>query len=220
MRNSTVHGNTSGLHGGGIENVGGTLNMLNCTVAHNTANDDAGGIDNFYGTVSLTNCTLAGNQAATGGGIWSNSSLTFIDCIVASNTASSGPDISYHGGTVTPNGVNLISDLSTSSLAASASVLVDALLLANLGNYGGPTPTMPPLLGSPAIDASPTSASATGQRGVPRPYGGVADIGAVEVVAFVVSNNTDSDAGSLRSTLAEAAAYSPSVRTLVSFDAA
>ena len=139
-----------------------------------------GGIDNVYGTVSLTHCTLAGNQAATGGGIWSNSSLTFIDCIVASNTASSGLDISYHGGTVTPNGVNLIRDLSTSSLAASASVLVGAPLLANLGNYGGPTPTMPPLLGSPAIDAATTSSSATDQRGVPRPIAAASDIGAVE----------------------------------------
>ena len=56
-------------------------------------------------------------------------------------------------------------------------------LLAPLGNYGGPTPTMPPLPGSPAIDGCTNGTSfATDQRGFPRIVGPYADIGAVEGV--------------------------------------
>jgi hypothetical protein len=53
--------------------------------------------------------------------------------------------------------------------------------LAPLGNYGGPTPTMALLPGSPAIDAGdPNAFPATDQRGRPRPYGPAPDIGAFE----------------------------------------
>jgi hypothetical protein len=60
-------------------------------------------------------------------------------------------------------------------------------LLAPLGNYGGPTPTMPPLPGSPAIDAGIDAAASmftTDQRGTgyPRLVGAHVDIGAVEGV--------------------------------------
>jgi len=53
-------------------------------------------------------------------------------------------------------------------------------VLAPLGNYGGPTQTMPPLHGSPAIDLGAPSAFATDQRGYPRLAGLATDIGAVE----------------------------------------
>ena len=46
--------------------------------------------------------------------------------------------------------------------------ITNAPMLAPLGNYGGPTQTMPPLPGSPAIDAGSDSATnlfATDQRG-------------------------------------------------------
>jgi len=53
--------------------------------------------------------------------------------------------------------------------------------LGPLANNGGPTLTMALLPGSPAIDAGNTSvASATDQRGFPRPAGLAADIGAFE----------------------------------------
>jgi hypothetical protein len=55
--------------------------------------------------------------------------------------------------------------------------------LALLANYGGPTQTMPPLFGSPAIDAGDDSATnlfTTDQRGRPRLSGLHVDIGAVE----------------------------------------
>jgi len=64
-------------------------------------------------------------------------------------------------------------------------------LLAPLGNYGGPTLTMPPLHGSLAIDAgldSVTNFLATDQRGYPRRSGAHVDIGAVEAQAVSVAN--------------------------------
>jgi hypothetical protein len=55
--------------------------------------------------------------------------------------------------------------------------------LAPLGNYGGPTQTMPPLPGSPAIGAGDVADNtfSTDQRGYPRTQNGLIDIGAVEL---------------------------------------
>jgi hypothetical protein len=71
-------------------------------------------------------------------------------------------------------------------------------LLAPLGDYGGPTPTMALRPGSPAIDGAGGSSATNDQRGVARPYGAVPDIGAFEFNTAVVWTNTDSGAGSLR----------------------
>jgi len=86
--------------------------------------------------------------------------------IVAGNSAPTGTNIS---GTVSSStGVNLTNGTPQ---------------LAPLGNYGGPTQTMPPLPGSPAIDAGLSTANtpATDQRGFTR-VSGTLDIGAVEGV--------------------------------------
>ena len=54
-------------------------------------------------------------------------------------------------------------------------------LLAPLGDYGGPTHTMPPLPGSPAINSGGSSnPGGTDQRGFPRFINNFLDIGAVE----------------------------------------
>ena len=54
--------------------------------------------------------------------------------------------------------------------------------LAPLGDYGGPTETMPPLSDSPAIDAAVASTSVIDQRGFLRV--GIPDIGAVDFNPF------------------------------------
>ena len=59
--------------------------------------------------------------------------------------------------------------------------LSDPPQLAPLGDFGGPTQTMPPMLGSPAINAAGNmNPGGTDQRGFPRFIGGMLDIGAVE----------------------------------------
>ena len=73
-------------------------------------------------------------------------------------------------------------------------------LLAPLGDYGGPTQTMPPLPGSPAIDAGDNAAAsglATDQRGMARVQSGgyglpVVDIGAVEWNGWLVGQDVSS----------------------------
>jgi hypothetical protein len=72
------------------------------------------------------------------------------------------------------------------SFSGSANLTSGDPQLAPLGNYGGPTLTMPPLPGSPAIDAgddSATNSFVTDQRGpgFPRFVGLHVDIGAFEV---------------------------------------
>ena len=62
--------------------------------------------------------------------------------------------------------------------------------LQTLGNYGGPTLTMPPVYWSPVIQAGADSAGslfATDQRGAPRISGIHPDIGAVEAQLITAS---------------------------------
>jgi len=122
------------------------------------------------GTLTVNQSTLSGNIAPLGGGIYNaGGSLAGTNSIVAGNTQDSGGDI--EGGTLT--GVNLTSGNP---------------LLAPLGNYGGPTPTMPPLSGSLAIDGCTNGTGfTTDQRGFPRIVGTYADIGAVEAALSFTS---------------------------------
>ncbi len=84
----------------------------------------------------------------------------------------------------TAHGQNLLSSISGSNIPSSplpaGITLVNDLHLAPLGYYGGPTRTMPPLPGSPAIDAGGSTTESTDQRGLPRVAGAAVDIGAVE----------------------------------------
>ncbi len=55
------------INGGGIYNKGGTLNVTDCTFSGNGANGDGGGIANdFYGTANVNNSTFVGNSANNG----------------------------------------------------------------------------------------------------------------------------------------------------------
>ena len=202
MNRCTVAGNavSSGGGGGGLYNNLGTLTLNECTVAANSAANGGagGGIFTLSGgvPVALNQCTVAGNAASSGGGLGgfnlgpaNVSMVALFNSIVAGNAAGSDADISANT-TTSQAGVNLIGGNAR---------------LAALGNYGGPTPTMPPLAGSPAIDLGDDSAAgmfAIDQRGFPRRSGARVDIGAVEVQAPVVTTTADSGPGSLRSALA------------------
>lgn len=198
LNQCTLSGNSVSGAGGGLYNfTGGVVTLNNCTLNGNTAtNNNGGGISAPGGMVTLNQCTLTGNSTVgggngggiafsssggaviyqctlaqnssvnAGGGIYSgNGALTVSNSIVAGNTQASGSNIT---GTGTYTGVNLTNGNP---------------LLAPLGNYGGPTPTMPPLPGSPAIDGATNGTSfTTDQRGQPRILGAFADLGAVEGV--------------------------------------
>jgi predicted outer membrane repeat protein len=188
LLSSTIHGN-SARNGGGIYCTGATLVATSCTFTANTA--DVGGACYLTGggpASLLKHLTLTNNRVnnpSGGGGIFlDQQDVSLQNCIVAGNTApyltKPDGDITRLSGSITPTGMNLIGNLSVYGLVAGPSVITGAPLLAPLGNYGGPTPTMPPLSGSPATDAASVLSPAftTDQRGFP--IVGKPDIGAVE----------------------------------------
>ena len=205
IRSSTVRGNRVAAidptvavtaYGGGIAHDDGPLNVVNTTIVNNEAEGlgplaaaFGGGINSSGGATALSNVTVAGNTASgnsgNGGNLASNFSghLNVQNSIVAYGTALTSGDGCHvsSGGTLTSSGRNIDSG---SSCAFGAPHLsnTDPLLLPPANN-GGPTPTLLPAAGSPAINSAigcPTPAE--DQRGVPRPVGAACDIGAVERV--------------------------------------
>ncbi len=193
--------------GGGIYNLGiclATNDTLvgNSATGGSTAAPYAGGSANgggFFsqgGTVTFAYLTICGNRAiggagspnglGVGGGInATNGSLLLLDSIVAENPA--GSDFYGTYGALTDGGDNISSD-SSFPFSAAGSMNNTNPQLGQLGNYGGPTQTVPLLAGSPAIDAGGAGGCpATDQRGVARPVGGACDIGAFEFGPYVAS---------------------------------
>lgn len=157
--------------GGAIENDGfrGPLTLNNCTLAHNVATNDGGAIHNFF-TVILNHCTVVSNISFWGGGISDEDTLYLTNCIVAGNKSPNNPFTAQIAGSIDRSG--------------GINIIATNVLVSPLGDYGGPTQTMPPLPGSPAIDpigGLTTSAFATDQRGRPRVINDIVDVGAVEV---------------------------------------
>jgi hypothetical protein len=95
LNNDVITGNHAATAGGGIENGGGLL-MTDCTVSDNTAVIEGGGIDSaisiattITGSTITNNTVTAQNQAAAGGGIFSDGSLTLINSTISQNTVDS-----------------------------------------------------------------------------------------------------------------------------------
>ncbi|WP_286766513.1 choice-of-anchor Q domain-containing protein, partial [Rhodopirellula sp. UBA1907] len=161
---STISNNVT-IDGGGIfaDGDGGAVTVVNSTIASNSASNDGGGVLSEGGTVALTSVTIADNSASLGGGISVEAgTLSLINSIVSRNNASTDSNLS---GSFTDDGNNLVD--------------VDAGL-GTLGDFGGPTPTIPLLAGSAALDAGVLAGLTTDQRGVSRPQGPGVDIGAFE----------------------------------------
>jgi CSLREA domain-containing protein len=170
LRGITLSKNTATTNGGAIDLETGPLTIFNSTLSGNSATYYGGAIYQSVDVATMTNVTISGNSAAHGGGIWGASIVN--NTIVASSSSSNNCGQAI-GGTG-----NLSDDASCGF--GSGREGVNPLLIP-LGNYGGPTQTMVPLLGSPVIDAAIDAAClATDQRGKPRPAGPHCDVGAVE----------------------------------------
>jgi hypothetical protein len=152
-----------------------TLVGVNLTIADNQA---LGG--NGAPNVLADMYRSAGD--ALGGGIFNtNASVILQNSIVANNlinTTNSSPENAY--GPIIDGGNNISSDASCNFTNAASLNNTDPVL-GPLGDYGGPTPTMPLLAGSPAIDrGNDAVAPPIDQRGHPRPFGAHSDTGAFE----------------------------------------
>jgi hypothetical protein len=190
----TFFGNVAYLDkgfGGGVlvNDSSSSATLTQCTLSGNSGTGIGGAIYNTEGSsLTVVSCTITGNTNTSGNGGGINNDTThsatlfMTNSIVAGNTAAAGADIYNPNPTgATLGGSNLIQNISG---AVTGGYLNAAPQLAPLGNYGGPTPTMPPLPGSPIIDACTTVAPdfSNDQRGYPRIVGRYADIGAVEGV--------------------------------------
>ncbi len=180
--------------------------VRNTTFVNNTGNRNSAlwtYLD--YGNVNLTHCTFWNNSHTqdSGAAIWINSSgnlATFSRCVIAGNKCSAvsqaintSPDVrQYSAGSdkLVSAGYNFIGDAGPYATVFTAAgdrsgTRAAPLLprLADVGNYGGPTRSCPPLPDSPLVDAIPNAANVlpADQLGLTRPQGFTADIGAVEL---------------------------------------
>ncbi len=175
VSNSTFSGNSSSANGGAILHAGSgnTATITNSTFFGNFSGNGRGGgnAGAIYNAATLTliHGTVSGNSTEVyGGGIYTIGTLYIRNSIVDGNSAQNGFNI--HGSYI---GTNNLIDTDPQ--------------LGPLQDNGGPTQTMMPLPGSPAIDrANAAYCPSTDQRGVARPVDGdgdgtpACDIGAVE----------------------------------------
>ncbi len=186
LTSTAISGNTAGGAGGGIYNSE-TLTLSDDTISGNNTSTSGGGIYNTA-TLVVSDSTLSANTAATasgGGGIDNTGSGTvaLANSVLSGNTSNSASD-DFDGVAYTDNGGNIIGVVNGTTVNGTA------VNLAPLGSYGGPTQTLIPLPGSPAIcaglAASIPSGLITDQRGLPNTntsypsYAACVDAGAVQ----------------------------------------
>ena len=190
---SLISSNTALRDGGGIFlNDSNAKVISNTTIYGNHSQGGGGGIRNL-GSLTLNQCTISGNNSEfSGGGIYdqvsaysNNSGITLQSSIICENTA---PDSSNYSGN------------SPSSPWSDSLIDIDPVL-SELRDNGGPTHSMLPLEGSPAIDpitGTQTLPHDTDQRGYFRTIGATSDIGAIEAESSpntqtIVTNPRDLD---------------------------
>jgi fibronectin-binding autotransporter adhesin len=216
LNNCTLANNnaTGGLGGANLNGTGG-----------NGGVGKGAGISN-RGTLSLTACTVRNNNGTGGigapggrggrdgigtGGVTNEAggSATLRNSVIAENSGANGTDAN---GVFVSAGYNLIriGDFGSGFNGAADQVGTTAApieaLLGSLQNNGGPTNTMAPLPGSPALDRGHSFGLTSDQRGSGRPSdnpdkpnspgGDGSEIGAYEVTDFLVVNTlADHDDG-------------------------
>lgn len=186
--NSTISGN-SASSGAGIHNYSGQIFLTNSTISGNTATAQGGGIYNggYYSTAEISNVTISNNSAASGGGLYSNTSILTISNTIIAN--SSGGDFVNNGPFTSSN--NLVED------GSDPNAISGDPNLSSLQNNGGSTLTHALLEGSIAINAGSNanipSGITTDQRGLERIIDGTVDIGAYES-SLVMSPSPSFDA--------------------------
>ena len=177
---TTISGNTSTGNGGGVATTG-TFVLYDSTLSGNSATGNGGGIDNS-GALSIPQSTLYGNSALDGAGIENEASGT---TVLAQSTVSGNIASGETGGTITnqnsaASAVTILNSIVAGNTAPGGDcvgcgsqisfnlfdVAAATLKLGALANNGGPTETLLPLAGSPAMGSG--SVGLTTDSGLPQ----------------------------------------------------
>ncbi|MDB5311103.1 MAG: repeat protein, partial [Gemmataceae bacterium] len=247
-------GNIGSAYGGAVFNLNGRVTLTNDTFAgnvvspgmsfaHASGSADGGAVYNL----SLTAPSFPGGPPATA---TQAATVTIANTILASSTSGLGgseSDLANRqidgAATIQATGPNIVSTpvVNTGGTVAGTPVTVAAPVLGPLASNGGPTQTMLPQAGSPAVGAGSTAvltaanfgvaAPAYDQRGLgfARVVRGRVDIGAVEVqpppplavsgppgaIASLFVPDPSGNYGSPAATIAPFAGFGGSVRTAV-----
>ncbi|OIO89861.1 MAG: hypothetical protein AUJ92_20345 [Armatimonadetes bacterium CG2_30_59_28] len=205
LTNLAFSNNSAGA-GGGIYSSDASPTLTNVTFSENSApgTGSGGGMYNSNGSPTLTNVTFSRNSAGyVGGGMYnvSSSSPTLTNCTFSGNSAIAAAGIGCGTGTTPTVRNTILWGDSSGEIGGGGTPTVTYCVvqgdpvypgtgntnanpnLGILGNYGGYTQTIPIEDEGSAIDAADDSvAPKTDQRGVSRPQGAHADIGAYESV--------------------------------------
>ncbi len=191
---STISQNSADNSGGGLGNgaAENSLIVQNSTVSGNTAGS-GGGIGSLNGLVSVRNSTIAQNSASQGSGIHSDGEtrLVLIQSTIDNELVAADENrlvqmtnsiVASSSGDIKTLGANLVQ--SHTGMVEGPDLIVNPDLgLGALADNGGPTRTMLPLQGSPALDSGvflEKTIPENDQRGSGFLRGRVPDLGAVE----------------------------------------
>lgn len=177
LENCTLTGNNAQNGGAIFSNSpsGLRIKLYQTTLTGNHASLAGGAVYNDFGLIELIHCTLTQNSAPPGKGAGiagyglADTQTSVTSSIIAGNLTSNADLVGGSFNSFQYSGTNLIG-------TSTASIIPR---LAPLGNYGGPIRTMPPLPGSPAIDATTGSLAFVDQRGFTRDT--LPDIGTTEL---------------------------------------
>jgi hypothetical protein len=185
-------GGNGGLASGGGVYSAGAATISNCTFSVNSASggtNGVGGAGGFSpGSDGSRGQSRGGNIARSGG------SLVLANSIIAGAVSGGNGH-----GTIIDAGHNVSSDNSVNMTNAGSVKNVNAKLSV-LGDYGGPTQTIVPQTGSPAIDRGATGGCLPiDQRGFPRYVGTNCDSGSVEASSFTIVTQPQSQTNTIGS---------------------
>jgi hypothetical protein len=174
------------------------MTVSSSTITANAASVSGGGVYAGLSTIELSHATLAANTAPNGSNLDldSDAGFTSFASIVATPLGGGASCQLAIGTLVATEGGNISSDDSCGFGIAEADLVDTDPELGPLADNGGPTPTMAPPAGSPAIDrVACDPAVAADQRGVARPQGIRCDSGAVEVEAAAMDEPDEPTGG-------------------------
>ncbi|MEO7431991.1 MAG: choice-of-anchor Q domain-containing protein [Dokdonella sp.] len=186
---STFNGNTAAHQGGAIFS-NSDFSITNSTFNNNTGTGGGGAIYQEQGGNSILSfSTVVGNHSPVfGAGVYndgggsSQGTLTIFSSIVSGNETGNCDGLLQTGGYNLSNGTGC-----GGVFTGTGDLINQNLVMGALTNNGGPTQTMLPAAGNPAINHVPSGVCQLqyDQRGGGRPTGAACDSGAVEVGATI-----------------------------------